>query len=549
LLKPRNLARLQHVVAVFARHGFEDVLDQLDLLSRVGLKRGRPRRPAERLQARAEKLRVALEELGPTYIKLGQLLSTRPDLLPVIFVEELARLQDRVEPVAFEALKPTLESELKRPVDEVFESFDTRPVASASVAQVYRARLRAGVSTLEGDVAVKVVKPGVPELVEADMEILREAADRLSRSALARRYDFKGLAAQLETTLFAELDLEREASSARRLADSLREYARLRVPRVAEDLTSGRVLVLEYVDGAKLSGFEGRSPELADELWRAYLKQILVDGAFQCDPHPGNFLVDSSGRLVMLDFGMIAFVSRENQLRLMALLVALVERDGERAARACLEMGIAGRDFREGRFRAAVGVLVARYAGVTLKELPFGLVVRDLLVLCVRHDIQIPPELALLGKTLLNLEPMCRKLDPDLDPVRTMKDVAARLLEDQVRRELTTEKLMSVLLEIRSFVQEVPLGTRRLLTRMANNELRVGIEIEKAEQMQLAIRDVANRVTLGVITAALILASAFLLSVDAGLKVFGYPLFSLVGFLLAAGLGIYVVAQILLGRR
>jgi predicted unusual protein kinase regulating ubiquinone biosynthesis (AarF/ABC1/UbiB family) len=549
LLKPRNIARLQHVVAVFARHGFEDVLDQLDLLSRVGLKRRRPRKPAERLQARAEKLRVALEELGTTYIKLGQLLSTRPDLLPGIVAEELARLQDRVEPVAFEEMKPTLEAELKRSVEEVFEGFDTQPVASASIAQVYRARLRAGVSTLEGDVAVKVVKPGVPELVEADMEILREAAERLSRSALGRRYDFKGLAAQLETTLFAELDLAREAQSARRLSASLTEYPRLRVPKVAEDLTSRRVLVLEYVDGTKLAAFDGRSPELADELWRAYLKQILVDGAFQCDPHPGNFLVDSTGRLVMLDFGMIAFVSRENQLRLMALLVALVERDGERAARICLEMGVAGPEFREGRFRAAVGLLVARHAGVTLRELSFGLVVRDLLVLCLRHDVQIPPELALLGKTLLNLEPMCRRLDPDLDPVRTMKEVAARLLEEQVRRELTAEKLMSVLLELRAFVQEVPLGTRRLLTRMASNELRVGIKIEKAEQMQLAIRDVANRVTLGVITAALILASAFLLSVDAGLKVFGYPLFSLVGFLLAAGLGIYVVAQILLGRR
>jgi predicted unusual protein kinase regulating ubiquinone biosynthesis (AarF/ABC1/UbiB family) len=549
LLKPRNIARLQHVVAVFARHGFEDVLDQLDLLSRVGLKRRRPRKPAERLQARAEKLRIALEELGTTYIKLGQLLSTRPDLVSPIVAEELARLQDRVEPLDFEEMRPTLETALKRPLEEVFEGFDTRVVASASIAQVYRARLRAGVSTIEGDVAIKVVKPGVPELVEADMEILREAADRLSRSAMARRYDFKGLAAQLETTLVAELDLEQEALSARRLSESLKEYSRLRVPRVVEELTSERVLVLEYVEGTKLASLDGSCPELANDLWRAYLKQILVDGAFQCDPHPGNFLVDSAGRLVLLDFGMIAFVSRENQLRLMALLVALVERDGERAARVCLEMGIPGRDFREGRFRAAVGVLVARHSGVTLKDLPFGLVVRDLLVICLRNDIQIPPELALLGKTLLNLEPMCRRLDPDLDPVRTIQEVAAQLLEEQVRREFTSEKLLSILLEIRSFVQEVPLGTRRLLTRMANNELRVGIEIEKAEQMQVAIRDVANRVTLGVITAALILASAFLLSVDAGLKVFGYPLFSLVGFLLAAGLGIYVVAQILLGRR
>jgi predicted unusual protein kinase regulating ubiquinone biosynthesis (AarF/ABC1/UbiB family) len=184
-----------------------------------------------------------------------------------------------------------------------------------------------------------------------------------------------------------------------------------------------------------------------------------------------------------------------------------------------------------------------------MKDLPFGLIVRDLLVLCLKNDIQIPPELLLLGKTLLNLEPLCRKLDPDLDPVRTMRDMALRLVEEQVRRDLSLERLLTLALELRAFTYEVPLSARRLLTQMANNELRVGIELERAEEMQLAIRDVANRITLGVITAALILGSAFLLRMEVGLKVFGYPLFALLGFLMAAGLGIYVVAQILRGRH
>ena len=403
----------------------------------------------------------------------------------------------------------------------MFEEFDPEPVASASIAQVYRARLKPGAlpeGALEGEVAVKVVRPGVPELVEVDIEIVREAADRLSRSALGRRYDFKGLASQLETTLFAELDLHQEALNARRIAESMTEFPRLRVPRVAEELTRRRVLVLEYVEGRKLTEIDARDAELADELWRAYLKQILVDGAFHCDPHPGNFLFDDDGKLAVLDHGMIAYVSRENQLRLMALLLALVERDGDRAARVCLEMGVPGRDFREARFRAAVGHLVARYSGVTMKDLPFGLIVRDLLVLCLRNDIQIPPELVLLGKTLLNLEPLCRKLDPDLDPVRTMKDMAIRLVEEQFRRDISVERLLALLLELRSFVYEVPVSVRRLLTQAANNELRVGIELEKADEMKLAIRDVANRITLGVITAALILGSAFLLEDGSGVQ-------------------------------
>ncbi len=553
MLKPRSLVRLRHVLAVFIRHGFEDVLESFDLLSWVGLKsRRRARPPIERRHGRAEKLRIALEELGTTYIKLGQLLSTRPDLLPAAYTEELSLLQDRVAPTAFEEMKPLLEQELGQPIREIFEEFESQPVASASIAQVYRARLKPGVlaeGALEGEVAVKVVRPGVPELVELDVEIVKEAADRLARSALGRRYDFKGLASQLEATLLPELDLHQEALNAKRIAESMKEFPLLRVPRVAEELTRRRVLVLEYVEGKKLTEIEVTRRALADELWRAYLKQILVGGAFHCDPHPGNFLLDGEGRLAVLDHGMVAYVSRENQLRLMALLLALVERDGDRAARVCLEMGIPGRGFREGRFRGAVGHLVARYSGVTMKDLPFGLIVRDLLVLCLRNDIQIPPELVLLGKTLLNLEPLCRKLDPDLDPVRTMKDMAMRLVEEQFRRDLSVERLLAVILELRSFAFEFPLSVRRLVTQMANNELRLGIEIERAEEMQLAIRDVANRITLGVITAALILGSAFLLRMEVGLKVFGYPLFALVGFLMAAGLGIYVVAQVLMGRH
>ena len=551
MLKPRNLARLQKVAAVFLRHGFDDVLETFDVFSWIGLKRRRRRKPAERMQSRAEKLRLALEELGTTYIKLGQLLSTRPDLLPEPFVDELARLQDRVEPEPFGEIRILLEQELGQPLDEVFDRFDREPVASASIAQVYRARLKPGVSSLSGEVAVKVVKPGVPEMVEVDMEILHEVAERLSRSAIARRYDFKGLSSQLETTLVGELDLRQEAANGKRLRDSLAEYDHIRIPEFAEELTRRLVLVLEYVDGAKLSAAGERRPELADELWRAYLKQILVDGAFQCDPHPGNFLIDRDGRLVVLDYGMIAYVSRENQLRLMALLIALVERDGDRTARVCFEMGIPGRDFQEARFRAAVGLLVARYSGVLLKDLPFGVIVRDLLVLCVRHDMQIPPELVLLGKTLLNLEPMCRQLDPEMDPVGTMKDMSVRLLEEQLKRDVSMERLMSLALEMRTFLHEVPQSLRRLITQLANHELRIGIEIEKADQTQVAIRDVANRITLGLITAALIMGSAFLVRVGAGagLKIFDVPVFAFLGFLLAAGLGLFVIIQIMTGRH
>ncbi len=549
MLKPRNITRLREVVSVFIRYGFDDVLDTVDVLSWVGFRRRRRRKPEARQRARAEKLRLALEELGTAYIKLGQLLSTRPDILPPVFAEELATLQDRVESVPFPEIRKVVEGELGRPIEEVFERFEEKPVATASIAQVHKAWLRDAVDGELSEVAVKVVKPGVEELVKLDMEILLEFSERLSRSTLGRRHNFESLAKQLDTTLKAELDLSQEADNGRRLRESIASFTRLRIPQVVDELTHQRMIVMEYVHGTKLSELEGTHPELADELWRAYLKQILVDGAFQCDPHPGNFLLDREGRLALLDNGMFAYISRENQLRLMAILITLVERDGDRTARAAVELGLPGKDFREGRFRGEVSHLVARYSGVKLKDLPFGVIVRDLLTLCVRNDIQIPPEMVLFGKTLLNLEPMCRGLDPEMDPVSTMKDSAMHMLEKQIRRDISTERLMALLLEMRALLYDVPMSFRRILTQLANNELSVGVRVEKAEQMQLAIRDVANRITLGLITAALIMGSALLVRAGVGFHLFDVPVMAWLGFLLAAGVGLFVVFQILTGRH
>jgi predicted unusual protein kinase regulating ubiquinone biosynthesis (AarF/ABC1/UbiB family) len=533
---------------VFIGHGFEDVLAAVDLKRFVPGRRRPPRPSAERAQEQAEHLRHALEELGTTYIKLGQLLSSRSDLFPLPFIEELSKLQDRVESCDFTRIKEVLESELGGPLTEVFEQIDEQPVASASLAQVHRAQLRADIWT-DGpsEVAVKVRKPGLDEEVETDLALLNEVARVVSRSSYGTRYDFAGLASQLEKTLIAEMDLRHEARNAEHLRDSLQEFTHLRIPRVLRSLSRPRVLISEYVHGSRLSEADGPArPELADELWRGYLKQILVDGAFHCDPHPGNVLLDEQGRVTLLDHGMVAFLARETQLRLMALLLALAERDGDRVADACVEIGVPGPQFRERRFKSDVGALAARYSGVTMGELPLGRVVQGLVMLSFRHHIQIPPEMMLLGKTLLNLEPICRQLDPEMDPVTTMREMAVSLLGQQISRDLNAPRMLAVGLELRSLLNEVPANLRRVLGRASSNDLRLGIQIDKAEEMQAAIQKVASRITLGLITAALIVGSALLLNVEAGMKLWGYPVFALVGFVLAAGLGLYLVAKIIL---
>jgi len=231
------------------------------------------------------------------------------------------------------------------------------------------------------------------------------------------------------------------------------------------------------------------------------------------------------------------------------LLLLLVEGDGERAAQVCIELGVPGAEFRESRFRAELGVLVARYMGSALKDIRLGELVREVFATCFRHHIQVAPEMALLGKALFHLEPVCRGLDPDLDPIQATREVAGGLLESQVRRDLTIHRALGGLLELRSLIYDLPPSIRRLLTRAANNELRLEVDLGKAEPMKLAIEEVANRVTLGLIVAALILGSAQLLNANIGARLFGYPVFALAGFVLAAGLGLYVVGKILLSGR
>lgn len=551
LLRPKYLARARHVAGVLIGHGFDDVLAIVDLGRFVPWrKRARPR-PFELAQERAKHLRLALEELGPTYIKLGQVLSGRSDLLPPVYVEELVKLQDQVESLEFGKIKKLLELELGQPLGEVFEEIDDRAVASASLAQVHRAKLRRGLwEDGPTEVAVKILKPGLEEEVEVDLAIVKEVARALSHSNYGRQYDFVGVASQLEKTLTSEMDLRNEARYAEGLRRSLEEFPRLRIPRVSLALTRRRVLISEYIHGSRLAELEpGPRPELADELWRGYLKQILVDGAFHCDPHPGNVLIDDEERFVLLDHGMVAFLSRETQLRLMALLLALADRDGDRVAEACVEIGIPGPQFRLHEFKVAVGAIAARYAGFTMGALPLGRVVQSLVVISFQHHIRIPSEMMLLGKALLNLEPICRQLDPEMDPVAIMREMAVSLLGQQISRDLNAPRVLAAGLELRALLNEVPANLRRLLGRASSNEFRLGVQIEKADEMQVAIQKVASRITLGVITAALIVGSALLLNVEAGFRLWGYPLFALIGFVLAAGLGLYVVGKIILADK
>lgn len=552
LLKPRYVGRFRDAAGVLARHGFADLLARLDLARYVPGGDARSQPADEREQERADKLRLAFEELGATYVKLGQILSTRPDLLPSAYVDALQHLQDRVEPFDSDAVRAAVEEELGQPLDAVFGEFDTTPLASASLAQVHRAVLVEPLARDAGfaEVAVKVLRPGVEAQVELDVEILEEVARFVGTTQTGERYDLPGLVEQLGRSLREELDLSNEARNARRMREALSGYSHLSVPRIVGALSAKRVLTAERVEGTRIDEVDGESgPTLARELWRFYLELILVEGFFHADPHPGNFLVDASGTGHVLDHGSVGHISPEGQLRLMSLLLALADRAGERAADACLEIGVPGPGLDRRAFRREVAQLVARHAGLPLAELEIGRLFLDIALLAYRNGVRIPPEITLLGKTLLSLEAVCRRLDPDLDPVSTMREMAAPLLRQQLARQATQHRALSAALEARAAMAQVPGTLRRLLNRLANDELRVGVRVEESDRLQGSVEKIASRVTLGLITASLIVGSALMLNIEAGPQFGGYPVFGLLGFGLAAGLGVYLVVRILISDQ
>jgi predicted unusual protein kinase regulating ubiquinone biosynthesis (AarF/ABC1/UbiB family) len=462
-------------------------------------------------------------------------------------MEELSRVRHGGKPLPFNELEEIVASDWGVPLSERFERIDEEPFTHSAFAQTHRGRLR---STPSGsdflDVEVKILKPGVEQKVEEDLHFLRKAADLLSGRAKALRYDVPRLVVEIEASVRSGLDLRVEGRNTERLRRTLAEFGSLRIPRIVEDLSTRRVLVYEHIPGESLSSSNPPPPrrDLADELWRGFLKQILEDGAFVYRFEPDNLLVDHQGRVVIKDSSNLAFLSRETQLRLIVLLLAIMERDGNRASGACVEIGVVGAAFRENEFRDEVSAIIARQAGRLLGETAL-----ELAAISKRHDIRFPSELMLLGRALQLLEPLCRQLDPRMDPMAAARDVASSVLSEEISREFSTERMLATALELRSFLSEVPANVRRILSRTSSNDLRLGVQIHESEAMAKSIRKVADRITLGLVTAALLVSSALLLNVDAGPKLWGYPVFASAGFLLAAGLGIYVVVKTIISLQ
>ena len=497
----------------------------------------------------AEAFAADLEALGPTFIKLGQLLSTRADLLPPPYLEALARLQDKVDPFPFVDVERIVQEELGVRLSKAFESFEREPIAAASLGQVHRAVMRDGRA-----VAVKVQRPGVRDQVLKDLDALDEVAALMQRfSAATRSIDAPGVLEEFRRTVLSELDYCEEARNLLTISRQLRDFDRIIVPLPIEGFTTARVLTMDYIEGTKITGVspvewtEVDGVALGDDLFRAYLQQILVDGLFHADPHPGNVFLTPDHQLALLDLGMVGRLSSAMQERLFRLMLAISGGRGDEAATAIIAMGDRHSELDEMQMRRSVADLVGRYRHAAAAELNVGRVMLEVARAATQHGLRLPPELALLGKTLLNLDEIGRRLDPGFDVNASMRRHATRVMRGRMLKSVTPAHVFSTALEMRDFAEQLPGRMNRILDALAANDLRLKIEVIDHGSIIDGFQKVANRIALGLVLAALIVGAAMLMRVQTPFTILGYPGLAMLLFLAAAGGGFWMAWTILAG--
>jgi ubiquinone biosynthesis protein len=544
-LKPKNLGRYGDLARLLVRYGRRDLVEGAGLEGALS----KSDRAATDDDAAPDAARLAddLEELGPTYIKLGQLLSTRADILPLAYMEALARLQDEVEPFPGAEAEAIVEEELGVRMSKLFEHFDPEPVAAASLGQVHRATLRDG-----RPVAVKVQRPGIRVRILDDLDAFGEVASFIDEhTELGRRYGLTGMLEEFRNSLLRELDYNREAQNLALFRTNMREYERVVVPEPILDYTTSRVLTMEFIDGVKITELppvrriELDGDALGDTLFEAYLKQILVDGIFHADPHPGNVFLTPDDRIALIDLGMVGYVSEEMQQKLLKLLIAVSEGKGEDAADVAVSMGDRLEGFDRKQYTREISQIITLHRDATMGEIDVGRVVVEITRISGENGVRQPAELTLLGKTLLNLDRVAVTLAPDFNVNDAIRRKAASLMQRRMLRQLSPTRALSAALEMNEFVQELPARLNRTLDRIADNQLRIRVDAIDETELITGLQKIANRITTGLVLAALIVGAAMLMRVDSDYRIFGYPALAMLLFLGAAAGGVILLADII----
>jgi ubiquinone biosynthesis protein len=550
MLKPTHLGRYKDIAWLLFKHGRSELVDAAGLESpdaANGHSAHAGRMPKAVPTAEAKELADDLEKMGPVFVKIGQLLSTRPDILPPAYTEALARLQDHVEPIPYEDVEKVVREELGMRLSRAFASFEREPVSAASLGQVHRAVMRDG-----RQVAVKVQRPGIREKMTDDLDSLHEIAEFFDKhTEMGKRHEFVKVLEEMRKTLIRELDYRAEAQNLRTLGANLAEFDRIVVPRPIEDYCTTRVLTMDYVSGYKLTALspliktELDGSVLAEQLFQAYLKQILVDGFFHADPHPGNILLTQESNIALIDLGMVGHLSPRLQEGLLQVLLATSEGRGEDAADYVMDMSEKKEGHDEHAFKRQVMDLVSQNRTSNLQQIAVGRVVLAMSKLAADCGIRVPQETTTLAKTLLNLDEVGRTLDPTFNPNEAIQRNSTSLMKRRVAKSFTPGSIYSGILEAKGLLQHIPGKVSKILDHVAENNLSIKVDAIDEAKLMNGFQKVANRITTGLVLAALIIGAAMLMRIETRFTLLGYPGLAIILFLMAAAGAIILLFQIL----
>ena len=550
----RDIARLNEIIGILVRHGLGDVVRRLgmaDAMERAGQALHRDHASALARLSPPEQVRLALEELGPTFVKLGQVMAGRADLLGPDWINELQKLHSRVPAVPLEMLRPQLREALGAEPEDVFARFDAEPLAGASVAQVHRAALKDGT-----EVIVKILRPGVEEVIESDLRLLARLAGMAETNWPALKpYRPRQLVREFARSLRRELDLAAECHNAERVAKNLAGLGFVTIPRVHWAHTSRRLNVQDYIDGipgedlARVNAAGMDRPLLARRGAQAVMKMIIEDGFFHADPHPGNIFYLPGNRLSIIDWGMIGRLSQRRRDELLQLLLGLVQHHPQDVADVLLEWTGDDHGVNLGRLEVEIEEFVDQYQGTPLADLSLADMLGDVTVILREHQLALPADLALLIKAFISLEGMGRGLDPGFHMAAEALPLLRGVMRARYRPQALAGRTWQMLRRGFQFAERLPHDLSRLIRNARRGRLHVGLEIIHLKRVGDQIDRAASRLALALLIAALIIGSSIVMTVSGGPTLLGLPAFGLIGFVGAAVGAVWLVRSIREGRR
>lgn len=551
-----HLKRYREIAGLLWKYGRSDLVKQLGIEEEEARENQKqPEGPAETAAppasngvATPDGLVADLEAMGPTYVKLGQVLAGRPDLIPDAYRLALARLQDDVKPFPYEQVEKIVEEELGVRISKAFSEFNPEPVAAASLGQVHEARLRDG-----RPVVVKIQRPEIRQQIEKDFEVLAELSKTVdSHTKIGRRYRFGTLVEEFHLTIRNELNYLREAQNLVTVGENLAEFPNIQVPQPIQDYSTRSILTMEYVRGRKITSLtplarlDVKGGPLCEELFRAYLKQVLVDGIFHADPHPGNIFLTDENRIALLDLGMVGHVAPQMQENLLKILLAISDGDSDAVGEIVIANSERTEEFDRAEFKRRLNQLIAQTRDQGLAQIKVGQSLLEVTSSAAENGLFVPSELTLLGKTLMQLDEIGRILAPEFDPNASVRRNVDEFMAQRMRQDISKGNILSSVLEMKGFLTALPNRLNRLMDSVVNSELEIKVKSVDAKVVMEGMQKIANRITTGLVLAALIIGAALLMRVETSFRLFGYPGLAILCFIFAAAGGFWLVLNILL---